>query len=149
MTRFANSAALAAMILLTSCGRPAEQPAANQAAKAPPKPAAAPVPSLAGTWTVTNINGYPPTQVWPLAATAAGDQFTVRSDCRTFVWKYRQDRNIVQLTPQPTRECSRGRSPDEERIEEPVTLANIAMFSKDGREVQLTGSGGRITLARR
>jgi hypothetical protein len=145
-------AGLPVLMLLAACGGAAEQPAANAGAnESSPaaKPATAPVPSLAGTWTVTKINGAAPRQVWPLAVTATADEFAIQSECRRFAWKYRQDRNIVQFTPLPVRDCARQRSPDETQIEDPITLANIAMFSGEGNEVQITGPGGRMTLVRR
>jgi hypothetical protein len=141
------------LMLLAACGGGSEQPAvnasANESSPAPKPAAAAPVPSLAGTWAVTKINGAAPRQVWPMTATFAPDAFTIQSECRRFVWKYRQQGNIVEFTSPAVRDCSRMRSPDETQIEDPVTLANIAMFSDDGREVQITGPGGRITLTKR
>jgi hypothetical protein len=33
-------------------------------------------------------------------------------------------------------------------IEKPLSLANIAMFSDEGRSVEFSGAGGRITMTR-
>jgi hypothetical protein len=41
------------------------------------------------------------------------------------------------------------RSPAEEILERPIDLANIAMFSEEGREVLLTGPGGSLAMRRR
>lgn len=145
-------ALLPLLLLLAACGREPEQPAAanaaeNQADAAAPAPAA--VPSLTGAWTVTQINGAAPEQVWPMTVQVTPDRFTVTSECRTFAWGFRQDRNVVQFSPQAGSDCARVKSPAELVVEKPIGLANIAMFSNEGREVELSGPGGRVTLARR
>lgn len=147
-----GAATLTALLLLSACGGEPEQPAANagaSASRSAPAPNAAPVPALAGAWTVIAINGAAPRQVWPMAVTATAGEFAIQSDCRRFAWAYRQDRNIVEFKPLATRECARMRSPDESQVGDLVGFANIAMFTDAGREVEITGPGGRLTLARR
>jgi len=87
--------------------------------------------------------------VWPMTVEASGGRFTLSSECRSFAWSYTQDRNVVAFTSQPGRDCARVRSPAELSVEKPVSLANIAMFSNEGREVELSGPGGRVAMARR
>lgn len=142
---------LPVFLALAACGQPAEQPAANRAEPAAEQPEVAPVPSLEGEWTISRINGAAPDQVWPMNVSIGGGRLLIRSECRTMAWSFRQDRNIVQLEPDPgaSADCARVRSPAEVLVEKPIELANIAMFSNDGREVQLTGPGGSVTIAQR
>ena len=150
-----NKTAFLPILLLAACGEPAQQPAvnqpANEAASSAAEPAAAPVPSLVGEWTVATINERAPDQVWPMVARVTADSFRIQSECRTMAWSFRQDRNIVQLKEDPgsSAECPRGRSPAEQLIEKPIGLANIAMFSDEGRKAELSGPGGRVTMTRR
>ena len=157
--RVMTRAVLPILVLVSACGQGAEQPqansagnaAANQAAANAAQPAAAAVPSLVGEWTITSINGRAPDQIWPMVARVTADSFTIQSECRRMAWTFRQDRNVIQLAPDPgsSTDCARVRSPAELMIEKPVGLANIAMFGSDGREVELTGPGGRVTMTRR
>jgi len=140
---------LAVSLLLAACSPSAEPPPANGAE--PQTEAAAPsaVPPLAGSWTVTAINGEAPGQVWPMTVEASAGRFTLKSECRSFSWAYTQDRNLVRFTSQPGRDCARTRSPAELMVEKPVDLANIAMFTDEGRSVELSGPGGRVSMTRR
>ena len=150
-----KTSAFLPILLLAACGQPAEQPAANQPANeteaTAAEPEAAAVPSLQGEWAITEIKGDAPDQIWPMVARIGADSFVIQSECRRMAWGFRQDRNIVQLTPDPgsSAECARPRSPAEQLVEKPVSLANIAMFSKEGREVELSGPGGRVIMTRR
>jgi hypothetical protein len=138
------------VLLLSACGQPAEQPAANQAEpQAAEQQEAAPVPSLAGSWTITTINGAAPDQVWPMTVSVGEGRFTIASECRRMAWSFNQDRNIVELEPAAGADCPRVRSPAEIAIEKPLNLANIAIFSNEGAEVQLSGPGGTVTMVRR
>ena len=76
-------------------------------------------------------------------------QFVIESDCRRFAYDYVQDRNIVKFTPKPAQDCGRVASPAEVLIEQPIELANIVMFSNEGKEAQLSGPGGVVTMVRR
>ncbi len=142
---------LVLLLLLSACGGPAEEPAANQPQANAAEPAPAPkadVPSLAGEWTITQVNGAAPRQTWPMTASVGDGRFTIQSECRTFTWALSQQGNIVQFTSGSAGGCERTRSPAEEMIEQPVGQANIAMFSNEGREVQLSGPGGIVTMTR-
>ena len=116
----------------------------NAAAEAP-----AAVPSLVGTWTVTQINGRAPDQVWPMTARISADTFVLTSECRKMGYGFHQDRNIVHLTPNAavSVNCGRVKSPAEQIIEKPLSLANIAMFSGEDK-VEFSGPGGRIAMTR-
>jgi len=136
---------------LAACSQPAEhRPAANNAEAAEAnEPAQASVPSLEGEWVVEQGNGKALDQIWPMAAQATKDHFTIVSECRKMSWTFKQDGNFVQFTPVPGGECGRVRSPAELLANATVKLANTAIFSDDGRTVQISGPGGTISMRRR
>jgi hypothetical protein len=139
-----------AILSLGACSRPAEQqqPVANAVAEAN-ETAQVPVPSLDGEWVVEQTNGKAPDQIWPMTAEATTDHFTLVSECRKMGWTFKQDRNFIQFTPAAGVECGRVRSPAELLADSTVKLANTAIFSDEGRTVQISGPGGTITMTRR
>ena len=137
------------LALLASCGPTAEQTATNQEQIPANKQQAAPAAPLAGKWTVTEMDGQPLTQIFPMTASAAGNRLTINSDCVAMSWEYRQDRNMVSFGQPSLKECPRGRTLDEDRVERSIGNAKIALFSEGGRKVQLSGAGGTVTMARR
>jgi hypothetical protein len=138
----------AALLSLAACSQPAEQEAApaNEAAN---ETVQAVVPSIEGEWDVTALGGRPLQQVFPMRATFAEAQTTVRSECLTFVWDYTQERNIVAFKPVSSGGCGRNHTTNENEIERAMKGANIALFAEGGRVVQLSGNGGTATLTRR
>ena len=144
-----NRLILPFLLCVAACSPAAEQPAANQAEASAAQEEAAPVPALAGNWNVTAINGKPLTQIFTMTAAVTGDRLTINSDCVAMTWSYRQDRNLVTFTKVSTRECPRGRTLNEDQAEKALGMANIAIFSDEGREVQLSGAGGTVTMTRR
>jgi len=135
---------------MAACSQPAEQTAANNAETAQANEAAqAAVPSLEGEWVVEQLNGKNPDQIWPMTAEATKDRFSIVSECRTMSWSFKQDRQFVQFTPVPGGECGRVRSPAELLASSTAKLANTAIFSGDGRSVQISGPGGTISMSRR
>lgn len=138
-----------AVLSLAACSQPAEQ-SANEAASAEANDVAqAPVPSLEGEWVVEQGNSKPLDQLWPMTAEATEDRFTITSECRKMSWTFKQDRNFVQFTPAGGVECGRVRSPAELLADSTVKLANTAVFSEEGRAVQISGPGGTLSLTRR
>lgn len=141
-------------LLLAACNPAAEEPSSNQANQAnqveqpPAEKEAAAVPSLEGQWRVTAINGAPLTQYYAMNANFGADRLTISSECVSLAWDFRQDRNIVNFALENVSTC-RERTHNEDEIEEVVTLANIAMFSDEGRQVELSGPGGSATMTRR
>ncbi|HVL78361.1 MAG TPA: hypothetical protein VM346_03640 [Sphingomicrobium sp.] len=144
-----TSLAVVSTLLCAGCSPASEQAPANQSEPAPSEQPAVEVPPLAGQWTVTQINGARPGQVWPMLVDVTDERFIISSECRRFIWSVSQDRNLVQFSRQGGRDCPRPRSPSEETVERPVDMANIAMFSDEGREVLLTGPGGSLAMRRR
>lgn len=151
-----TEAILPLMLLLGACSSGGEAPAGNSienaaenGAEAPAETsAAAQVPSLKGDWSVTAFNGQPLTQVYPMSASFGDDRLTVRSDCVRMAWTYTQDRNIVAFTPAAADSCGRGHTDSELQVERALKLANIAMFTNEGQEVQISGAGGMVTMTR-
>ena len=144
-----NRLSMLAVLCVAGCSPTAEEPIANQVDKPATETKAAEVASLTGEWDVTALGGQPLQQVFPMRASFAGGQMTVRSECVTFVWSYTQDRNIVAFKPVSSRGCGRNQTTNENEIERAMKGANIALFAQDGREVQLSGNGGTATMTRR
>ena len=138
-----------AVLCLAGCSPAEEQPAANQVEKPAAAKKPAEVPSLAGEWNVTALGGQPLKQVFPMTVSVDADKMTVHSECLTFVWSYTQNRNIVAFLPVSAGRCGRNQTTNENEIERAIKGANIALFSPDGREVQLSGNGGTATMTRR
>jgi hypothetical protein len=135
---------------IAACSQSAEQTAANNAAAADANETAqAAVPSLEGEWVVEQLSGKEPDQIWPMTAEVTKDKFTIVSECRRMSWAMKQDRNLVQFTPAPGVECGRVRSPAEIVADKAVKLANIVVFSDEGRSVQVSGAGGTVSMTRR
>jgi hypothetical protein len=144
---------LSALVLsIVACSKPAEQPqpaANNTEAAARDETAKAPVPSLEGGWSVDQLNGNKPDQIWPMTAEVTKDKFTIVSECRRMSWTMKQDRNLVQFTPTSGVECGRVRSPAEIVADKTIKLGSIAVFSDEGRTAQISGAGGTLTMTRR
>jgi hypothetical protein len=141
-----------AVLCLAACSKDAPPPAnevSNTETNTPQAPA--PVPSLVGSWTVSQINGQAPNQVWPMTATITADRFVLTSECRKLGYDFHQDRNVIHLAPNAAASgnCGRPKSPAELLIEKPLSLANIAMFSNEGRSVEFSGPGGRVSMTRK
>lgn len=138
------------VLSLAACSPPAEQPTANEAETAEMNETdQVAVPSLEGEWVVEQLNGKNPDQIWPMTAAATKDRFSIVSECRTMSWTFKQDRQFVQFTPVLGGECGRVRSPAELLASSAAKLANTAIFSDDGRSVQISGPGGTISMTRR
>ncbi len=133
---------------LAACSPSAEQPPANQV-ESPAPEEKKPVPSLEGEWVVDQLNGGALDQTWPMTAEVTADKFTIVSECHRLRYEMSQQGNIVKFTQVPGNDCARFKSPAEQLAEKSVKLANIAMFSDDGRTVQLSGPGGTVSMSRR
>ena len=147
-----RNASITAVLLLAACGQQNDAVPAptNEAAK----PAAAPVevPSLEGNWAVSRIGGV--ADAAPLGMTAAigKDSIIFSTGCFRRAWTYTQNRNVVAFTAAPagSSNCG-GSSPgaSAETAYAALSEANIAIFSRDGKEASLSGTGGTLTLERR
>jgi hypothetical protein len=144
-----NRLSMLAVLCVAGCSPTTDEPAANQVERPVTETKPAEPPALTGEWDVTALGGQPLQQVFPMRASFAEGQMTVRSECVTFVWNYTQDRNIVAFKPVSSRGCGRNQTTNENEIERAMKGANIALFAQEGREVQLSGNGGTATLARR
>lgn len=137
------------LLVVAACSPGAQEPVANQAEPIPTEKKVEAVPALAGEWTVSRVNDSPLRQPHPMAASFGEQRLSIRSDCVVMVWEYSQNGNIVSFTSPSEQGCPGGRTGDETVAKRAVDLANIAMFSTDGQEVQLSGPGGSLTMTRR
>jgi hypothetical protein len=144
--------AIIGFLFVAACGKqqsPAPPPAneAVEAAKAP-----AEVPSLEGSWKVSRIGGVADAAALGMTAAITNNSVTLSTGCIRRAWTYTQNRNIVAFTSSPggSSNCG-GASPgaDAETAYAALNDANMAIFSKDGREAGLSGTGGTLTLERR
>jgi hypothetical protein len=148
----ARNVPLAALLLLAACGQqdrtaPVQT---NETAAAEKAPAA--VPSLEGNWTVTKVGGVADAASLGMTATISKDMVTLTTGCLKRAWAYTQNRNVVSFTASPggSSNCGGGSpSAEAETAYGALTEANIAIFSKDGKEASLSGTGGGLTLERR
>jgi hypothetical protein len=146
--------AIAAMLLGAGCSQQeAAAPPANEAAVEPSAaPAANEVPALEGQWNVAAIDGKPTAAASAMTASFAGGKVTLVSGCLRRAWTYTQNRNVVSFTSDPggSANCG-GASPsgEQETAYAALQQASIAIFDKDGREANLSGTGGNLTLQRR
>jgi hypothetical protein len=137
----------AALLLTAACGRQDQPAAPAENVAAPAAPAAplakATVPPLAGTWRVADADG--------LTATFAGGQLVLAEGCLRRAWSYTQAGNSVSFTSAPggSSNCGRTASAALDAAFTPITDANLAVFSADGKTVTLSGLGGSLLLARR
>ena len=140
-----------AVLSVAACSKPAEQQVAadNTATPATNEAAQEAVPSLEGSWSIDQLNGKKPDQIWPMSAEVTKDKFTIVSECRRMSWSMKQDRNLVQFTPIPGGECGRVRSPAEIVADKTIKLGSIAMFSDGGRTAQISGAGGTLSMTRK
>ena len=144
-------ASVAALLLLAACGTETttEQPANDTAAEG--ARATEEIPALAGEWRVSKIEGR---DASGLAMTASfnGGQASLAIGCLRRAWTYTQDRNIVSFTSNPAGSANCGGatpSGDAETAYAALERANIAIFSRQGKEASLSGTGGNLTLERR
>ena len=145
---------VAALVLVAGCDRqePAAPPASNAPTENAATPAPAAVPSLVGNWRVTRIGGVKDASGIGMSAAITGDMVTLSAGCLRRAWTYTQNRNVVAFTVSPSgsSNCG-GQSPGAgaETAYAALTEANIAIFSKEGSEASLSGTGGTLTLERR
>jgi hypothetical protein len=137
------------ILCVAGCSPAANEPVANDVDKHIAQEKPAEVPSLDGEWRVTASSGKPLTQVFPMTASFSGNEIVIHSECVSLAWSYTQNRNIVAFKPGGLSHCARNQTQNENEVQRAIDRANIALFSNEGREVQLSGSGGTVTLTRR
>jgi hypothetical protein len=142
---------IAILLALAACGeRETPPPQVNQSAE--PAKVATEVPSLEGSWSVNRIGGVPEAGSLGMTAAVTKDSFTLSVGCFRRAWTYTQNRNVVAFKSSPGGSSNCGGSPPGAAAETAYAVlddANIAVFSKDGREASLSGAGGTLTLERR
>ena len=150
----ASKLVAAALLLVAACGRQdGGQPAANDvadtaAARAP----AESVPSLEGQWSVASIDGKPITAGSAMTVSFSGGKASIASGCVRRGLTYTQKKNIVSFAVDPSGSANcegRGTSAEHEGAYAALQGASIAVFAKEGKEANLSGTGGNLALARR
>lgn len=145
---------LPALLLVAACGQQDDRPAAaNEVGGAPAAaPAADSVPSLEGQWRVATIDGRPVGARTAMTASFAGGKASIASGCVRRGLTYTQKRNVVSFAADPSGSSNcegRGTSAEHETAYVALQGASIALFRKQGREANLSGNGGNVSLERR
>ena len=144
--------ALAALLSLAACGQQeAAPPPANESAEAPEaKPAD--TPKLDGQWSVAALDGKPVNAGSAMAASFAAGKASISAGCVRRAFTYTQKRNVVSFTANPAGSANcegQGASAEHATASDALQQASIVIFSKDGSEANLSGTGGNLTLRRR
>lgn len=137
---------------LAACGQQeSPPPEANENVPAPAVEAAA-TPELAGEWVVAALDGKPVAQGSAMSASFAGERGNISQGCIRRAFTYTQKRNVVSFAPDPggSANCEgQGASAQLATAADAAQQASIVIFSKDGNEANLSGTGGNLTLRRR
>ena len=146
--------ALVALLLVAACQQHEEDHAApaNEVAEAPAAPAAADnIPSLDGQWVVASIDGKP-VGSGSMAISFAGGKVSIAAGCVRRGLTYSQKRNVVSFVEDPSGSANcegQGPSAEQEAAYAALQGASIAIFGKDGKAANLSGTGGNLALERR
>jgi heat shock protein HslJ len=145
--------ALAALLLLAACGRKDDNStSADNVVVESAAPVADRVPSLDGQWRIVSIDGRPVSAGAAMTASFADGKASIASGCVRRGAIYTQKRNVVSFTADPggSANCEgRGTSAEHEAAYAAVQGASIAIFAKEGKEANLSGTGGNVALERR
>jgi hypothetical protein len=144
---------IAALLLVVACSRPADQSAeaANDVAATAREPERASTPLLEGEWQLTKVDGSPIDGGSTVVATFGGGTVRVAAGCLRRTWSFTQKRNIVSFAADPngSANCEVSPTTDQEAAFHALDRATMAIFDKQGREANLSGNGGNVTLVRR
>ena len=149
-----RACAIALLLLTAGCNaREEAAPAKNEAAAGEvAAPAAVKTPSLKGSWKVTSIGGVPDAAALGMTAAFTDETITLSTGCIRRAWTYTQKRNVVAFTASPggSSNCGGG-SPaaGAESAYAAVSDANMVVFSNEGKQASLSGTGGTLTMERR
>lgn len=141
-----------ALLLAASCTQQHsdhEQAAANEAIANEAEPAKPRVPALEGAWLLTKIDGRP-VDGGAIAANFGGSKLSITAGCTKRAWRFTQNRNIVSFTADPggSANCQSPPNGDQDAAFYALDRATMAIFAKEGREANLSGNGGNVTLER-
>jgi len=143
--------AIAALLLVAGCGQQEESPVPRNEISPAKAQRAASVPSLEGDWRIKGVGGVADAASIGMTASFGNGSASISTGCLRRAWSYTQKRNVVAFTSSPSGSSNCGGSPSagEETAYGALSEANIAIFSKDGAEASLSGTGGTLTLERR
>jgi hypothetical protein len=150
MNRFLT---IATLLLIAGCAQQKDSnaPTSNDAEAAPAETAAATVPALEGEWQVAKVDGRPVGPGSAMVAAFGDDKVRIAAGCSHRAWTFTQKRNIVSFSADPggSANCENPPNSDQEAAIHALDRATMAIFDKDGREANLSGNGGNVTLVRR
>ena len=143
-----------ALLLVAGCSQQAgkNEATANVAASNTPADAAKPeVPALDGEWQLNKIDGRPVDAGSSTVASFGGGKLSITAGCSRRAWTFTQKRNIVAFTADPrgSSNCQSPPNVDQEAAIHALDRATMAIFGNEGREANLSGDGGNVTLVRR
>jgi len=146
---------IAALLGVAACSRQ-EQPAApanemnDEAAQQAPASEQA-LPELQGKWVIAAIDGKPVSPASAMIATFAAGKATIASGCLRRGWTFTQKRNVLTFATDPgsSSNCGGGTSGEQETAYAALEKASIVIFSRNGNEANLSGTGGNLRLERR
>ena len=143
---------IAALLLVAACSQqePAATPANDSAAATKSTAAEQQTPKLEGQWTVAARDGRPLGAA--MTASFSGGKASIAAGCVRRAWTYSQAGNVVSFTADPagSSNCEgQGTSAEQETAVVALQEATIVIFSKDGSEANLSGTGGNLSLRRR
>ena len=141
---------LAALLLVAGCRQQTDQNGtmANEAGEALQAPAVE-VPSLNGAWKLTEVDGRP-IDGGSTVATFADGALRIVAGCSRRAWTFTHQRNIVSFAADPggSANCESPPTSRQDAAFRAVDRATMAIFDPDGREANLSGGGGNVTLER-
>jgi hypothetical protein len=144
---------VAALMGVVACSQEEQTPLpANETASVSSAPGAAQaVPALEGQWRIAAMDGKPISAASAMTASFQGGKVNISSGCLRRAWTYTQKKNVVSFAADPGRSANCGSPPSGEQETAYAALdgASIAIFSKNGGEASLSGTGGNLTLERR
>ena len=144
-----------ALLLVAGCSQQQAEKAeatANEAAANRPADTAKPeVPALDGQWQLSKIDGRPLDRGSSTVASFGGGKLSITAGCSRRAWTFTQKRNIVAFTADPggISNCQSPPNVDQEAAIHALDRATMAIFTNEGREANLSGDGGNVTLVRR
>lgn len=141
---------IAAVLSLAACNEQESAPQPANEAAAAPEAALTQTPELSGDWQVAAIDGKPPAEA--MSASFSGGKASLSAGCVRRGWTYTQKRNVVSFAANPAASSNcegRGASAEQATASDALQNASIVIFSKDGSEADLSGTGGNLKLRRR
>jgi hypothetical protein len=144
-------AALLAVLLLTACGQPAEQPEPAAISSETPAPLPAPA-SLVGEYRVAGIDGQSLDAPFGIALTIGEGRVSFEPACAAFVWSYAYrngtldiERRQEKLHHPPPPVCAEPAAPELQRLATALDAVDRAGRTP-ANGIELSGNGRSVLL---